>query len=92
MEQVSLLDLEKENTVECCNIATAARSLNKTAAIGEQKFPALSCQKKIEPIRCYDTVTVTYRVIVRPLGQGFTRLVIETIDPRSVVGKIVNTT
>jgi hypothetical protein len=35
---------------------------------------------------------VTYRVIVRPLGQGFSRLVIETIDPRPVVGKIVNTT
>jgi hypothetical protein len=46
--------------------------------------------KKIEPIRCYETVT--YRVIVRPLGQGFTRLVIETIDPRPFVGKIVNTT
>jgi hypothetical protein len=33
---------------------------------------------------------VTYRVIVRPLGQRFTGLVIETIDPRPLVGKIVN--
>lgn len=53
----------------------------------------MCCQvrkKKIEPIRCYDMVT--YGVIVTPLGQGFTCLVVETIDPRSVVGKIVNTT
>lgn len=44
-----------------------------------------SGEKKIEPI-------VTYGVIVGPLGQGFTGLVIEAINPRSVVGKIVNTT
>ena len=47
-------------------------------------------RKKIEPIKCYDTVT--YRVIVRSLGQRFTGLVIKTIDPRPVVGKIVNAT
>ena|ERR1700733_424899 len=45
-------------------------------------------EKKIS--KCYDTVT--YRVIVTPLGQGFTGLVIETIDSRPLVGKIVNAT
>jgi hypothetical protein len=47
----------------------------------------LSSQKKNE---CYDTVT--YRVIVRPLCQRFTGLVIETVDSRPSVGKIVNAT
>jgi hypothetical protein len=97
MERVLLLGLRKEKTVGCCNIARAARSSNKIAAIGEQKFPAvvkgqshvLSCQKKIDAdqVLLYE---VTYRVIVRPLGQRFTGLVIEAIDPRPVVGKIVN--
>lgn len=33
---------------------------------------------------------MTYRVIVRPLCQWFTGLVIETVNTRSVVRKIVN--
>ena len=41
MEQVLLLGLRKEKTVECCNIARAAKSSNRIAAIGEQKFPAI---------------------------------------------------
>jgi hypothetical protein len=39
MKQVLLLGLRKEKTVECCNIAGAAKSLNKIAAVGEKKFP-----------------------------------------------------
>jgi hypothetical protein len=93
-----LLDLRKEKTVECCNIARAAMLSNKIAAVGEKKFPTivkwqshlLSGKNKSKPVRCYDTVT--YRVVVRPFGQGFTGLVIKTIDPRSVVGKIINAT
>jgi hypothetical protein len=50
----------------------------------------MSEKKSNQSKKCYDTVT--YRVIVRPLGQRFTRLVIETIDPGSVVGKVVNAT
>lgn len=96
MEQVLLLGLRKEKTVQCCNIARAAKSSNKIAAIGEQKFPAivkgqshvLSRQKKFELIKVLRHET--YRAIVRPLGQRFTGLVIEAIDPRPVVGKIVN--
>jgi len=91
MKQVLLSGLRKERTAECCNIARAAKSLNKIAAVGGQKFPAIvMSEKKIEPIKCYDTVTD--RAIVRPLGQRFTGLVVETIDPRPVVGKIVNAT
>jgi hypothetical protein len=49
----------------------------------------LSSQKKNRTKR-YERVT--YRVIVRPLSQGFTGLVIETIDPGLVVGQIVDAT
>jgi hypothetical protein len=41
MEQVLLLGLRKEKTVECCNIAREATSLNKIVATGEQKFPEI---------------------------------------------------
>lgn len=40
MKRVLLLDLRKEKTVECCNIARAAKSSNKIAAVDEKKFPA----------------------------------------------------
>jgi hypothetical protein len=62
MERVLLLDLREEKAVGCCNIARVAKSWNKIAAIGEQKFPAIRerskpcgvVRKKIEPIKWYD--------------------------------------
>jgi hypothetical protein len=54
MEQVSLLDLRKEKTVECCNIARAAKSSNKIAADGEKKFPAFVVRAK--PCGCHGHV------------------------------------
>jgi len=85
----------KGKTVERCNIATAAKLLNRIAAVGEQKLPEsvkgpshVLSEKNLTNYGI--TTPVTYRSIVRPLGQWFTGLVIEAINPRPVVRKIVN--
>lgn len=63
--------------------------MNKIAADDEKKFPKrydddkdiLSKEKK----KGYETTVTAYRIIIGPLDQRFTRLVIDTIDTRSIV-------
>jgi len=63
-----------------CNIAEAGKLTNKIAEDDEQKFPKAILKKKANI-----TPPVTYRIIIGPLSQRFTCLVIDTIDTRLVI-------
>ena len=65
-----------------CNIARAGKLMYKIAADDEQKFPkAIWLQSRQQNYYA----TITYWVIIGPLSQRLTSLVIDTIDTRSVI-------
>jgi len=66
-----------------CNIARGGKLTNKIAVDDEQKFPRVIFSEGKKKGNYY--ATVTYRIIIGPLGQRFTCFVIDTIDTRLVI-------